>query len=97
MTKRGLTSATAVSDAKQPIDPTIEQARTSFRAFYSIATPDDALWMDALVLSWKAFVENTTIPAGSTGAPLRDHVERTVNEVEQNFMKSRDQVGGVRL
>jgi hypothetical protein len=58
----------------------------------SIATPDDALWMDALVLSWTAFVQNTTIPRHVLPEAVRDHVEHTGNQVEHLFMKVRDRV-----
>ena len=81
-----------MSDPDQPTDPVLEQARTSFRAFYSIAPPDDALWMDALVLSWTAFVQNTTIPRHVLPEAVRDDVERTGNRVELLFMKVRDRV-----
>ncbi len=75
-----------------PSEGTLELARRSFRAFYSIATPEDALWMDALVLSWTAFVQNTAIPRQVLSGGIRDHVERTGYRVEQLFMKVRDRV-----
>jgi hypothetical protein len=66
--------------------------RISFRSFYDNATPDDALWMDALVLGFAAFVKNTVIPRQVLPERLRAHVERTGNEVEHVYMKVRDQV-----
>jgi hypothetical protein len=75
-----------------PNEGTLELARRSFRAFYSIATPEDALWMDALVLSWTAFVQNTTIPRQVLSEGIRDHVERSGNRVELLFMRVRDRV-----
>ena len=75
-----------------PNEGTLELARRSFRAFYSIATPEDALWMDALVLSWTAFVQNTTIPRQILSEGIRDHVERTGYKVELLFMRVRDRV-----
>lgn len=57
-----------MSELNQPTDPALEQARASFRAFYSIASPEDTDWMDALYLSWIAFLQNMSLPRPSLPA-----------------------------
>jgi hypothetical protein len=79
-------------DPEPAPNPALQKARISFRAYYASGTEADALWLDTLVLAWTAFVENIAIPRHVLPDALRDHVERTGNAVETNFMQARDKV-----
>lgn len=73
-----------------PHDAILQQARRSFVAFYSTATPTDATWFDALVLAHVSLTEGMMIPRDSY--PDRMKLERDCNEVERRFMEARDRV-----
>ncbi len=73
-----------------PHDAILQQARRSFAAFYSTASPTDATWFDALVLAHVALTEGMKIPRQSH--PDRIQLERDCDKTEREFMRAREQV-----
>ena len=75
-----------------PNDRLLDEARHSFRAFYSVVTPDDATWFDSLVLAWAALRNGISIPREFVAADERNSLERACDEAERKFMRARDRV-----
>jgi hypothetical protein len=73
-------------------DPVLQEARRSFRAFYSIATPDDATWFDALIVAHAALTQGMSIPRELVPAEDRGDLEHACDDAERNFMQARDRV-----
>ena len=69
-----------------PYDELRAEARRSFRAFYTVATPHDAPLLDSLVIAYVTLRQATNIPRELIPAQERTVIERDCNEVEQRFM-----------
>jgi hypothetical protein len=73
-------------------NPVLEEARRSFRVFYNDALPDEATWMDSLVLAWVALRRGVSIPREVVPAADRGSLERACDDAERNFMQARERV-----
>jgi hypothetical protein len=70
------------------------EARRLFEAFYSIATPQDAIWLDRLLLTREAFTRAAGLPRLVISTPEGRDLERACHEAEMKFMQARDEVRG---
>jgi hypothetical protein len=73
-------------------DRLVAQARREFTAFYSAATPRDAVMLDALVLAHAALVFAMNMPRSHLPPWLRTEIERATNGNEDLFTELRNEV-----
>ena len=77
-------------------DPVPQEARRSLRAFYSIASSDDATWMNTLVLAHVALTQGTNIGRDVLSDTKRPNRESSSDKAEEYYRQARERVRGCR-
>jgi hypothetical protein len=70
----------------------LADARLDFREFYLLASAEDELLMDGLVMLHAALVVGLNTPRDFVPPVVRDGVERTCDKVEKSFTEFREAV-----
>ena len=70
----------------------LRESRVLFRAFYDVASAEDAAAMDFLVKAYISVTLGILMPRNQVSADVRMRVERVCDEAEREFMAARDRV-----